>query len=349
LPQTPRLRPHAHDGADGLAIACLARADGARCAVKGTTGERSGHDVVFATLLDADPRLPARTLDAVSGVLTLLRRRQGPPALVAQAIAEITEDLDGPVTGAHVEIAPQSGWIAVAPLGGAVVIASTSPAQGEPTPPTEGTHGGERVHLAGTDPAAVLVVALDLHTDAATTRSITEIADDVLRREPPAGAAEVLERFAEAIHTSETTPCVRGALAVSLDRRPDLTGRARRLPAQPVATQLGRRFAVAALPDDADAEVAESVELITDELVANALRHAHDDVIVSVVDESTGTRIAVSDDDDRMPDRAAPRPDSESGRGLIVIEALADEVGTTEREVGGKWVWARLHWRRPHR
>jgi anti-sigma regulatory factor (Ser/Thr protein kinase) len=349
LPQTPRLRPHAHDGADGLAIACLARADGARCAVKGTSGDRSGQDVVFATLLDADPRLPSRTLDAVGGVLSLLRRRQGPPALVAQAIAEVTEDLDGPVTGAHVEIAPESGWIAVAPLDAAVVIASTSPAQGDPTPPTDSSLAGERVLFAGTNPAAVLVIALDTHTDEATVRSIAGLAEDVVRREPPVGAAELLDRFAGGLHTTETTPCVRGALAVSLDPRPELTGRARRLPAQPVATQLGRRFAVAALPEDADTEVAESVELITDELVANALRHAHDDVVVSVVDESTGTRIAVSDDDDRMPGRVTPKPDSESGRGLIVIEALADEVGTTERELGGKWVWARLHWRRPHR
>ena len=349
LPLPPRLRAHEHQTADGARIACLSRADGARCAVTDASGDgRPGPDVVFASLLDADPRLPSRTLDAVSGVLGLLRRRQAPPALVAEAIAEMSDDLDGPVTGAHVELAPDSGWLAVAPLDSAVVIASTAPAHCDPQA-RGGSPAAERLLLAGADPAAVVVVALQRDVDEATARRIQTLAEDVVRRDALGGAPELLDRLANELHISETAPCVRGALAVSLAARPDVTDRARRLPARPVSTQLGRRFAVAALADDADSEVADSVELITDELVANALRHAHDDVTVSVFDEDSGTCIAVSDDDDRMPDRMPPPPDAESGRGLIVIESLADEVGTTERELGGKWVWARLHWRRARR
>jgi anti-sigma regulatory factor (Ser/Thr protein kinase) len=311
---------------------------------KARAGSRLGPSAVFATLLDADPELPTRTLDAVSGVLGLCRRREVPPALVGQAIAEMSEDLDGPITGGHIEVAVDNGWAAVAPLDGRVVIAS-SPGEGKPAPPSEDRLAGERVVLASEEPAAILVIALDANTDPESAQRVAHIANGTTDPLRDATAGDLLERLARALHVSDATPCVRGALAVVLEARPDLKHRSRRLPAQPVSSVLGRWFAVATLPTDATRDVSNDVELVTDELVANAIRHADKDVVLTITEDSDGNTIAVSDDDDRIPDLRPVGEDAESGRDLAVIEALADDVGTSERAGGGKWVWARLRWR----
>jgi anti-sigma regulatory factor (Ser/Thr protein kinase) len=102
---------------------------------------------------------------------------------------------------------------------------------------------------------------------------------------------------------------------------------------------------MATLPPDTADGTSHDVELVTDELVANAVRHADNHIVLTVTDEHDGTRISVSDDGDRIPDLRPLGEEAESGRGMAVIEALADDVGTSERPGGGKWVWARLPWR----
>jgi hypothetical protein len=98
------LERHTHDCPRGVSIACLTRADGARCTIaRAKPGSRNGPTSVFASLLDADPELPPSTVERVSGVLGLCRRWRLPTARVGQAVAEISEDLDGSITGAEIE------------------------------------------------------------------------------------------------------------------------------------------------------------------------------------------------------------------------------------------------------
>ncbi len=345
-PSPDRLELHEHEAYDGVTIACLSQAHGARCTVeRGRPGARSGGSSVFATLLDADPELPLATVERANGVLALCRRRRVPPALVGQSVAEIAEDLDGPITGGHIEISDETGWLAVAPLDDAVVIASSPGGAGEPTPPREGVLAGERVVMADKDAAAVLVVALDIHTDPDAARIVAAAADRVTARRVEGTAADLLTVLADELDASETTPCVRGALAVVLQARPEQAERARTLPAQPVSSLLGRRFSVSALPPDADHDTEDAVALVVSELLSNAVRHAHDDVVVTVADEPDGTRLAVTDDDDRTPTQSRHDAELESGRGFALIEAVADEVGVAPRATGGKVVWALLRWR----
>ena len=346
LPQPDRLRLHEHEPYDGVSIACLSRDHGSRCTVqRGNPRSHPEPPSVFATILDADPDLPAGTLERASGVLALCRRRRVPPALVGQAIAEIAEDLDGPITGAHIEISDETGWLAVAPLDQAVVIASTAGGVGDTTPPHDGVLAGERVVMAAKAPAGVLVVALDVNTEPASARAVKEAADRAAAGAVRGTAADLLDVLTQELNASETAPCVRGALAVVLQPRPDQPDRSRTLPAQPVSSLLGRRFAVSALPPDADDEAEEAVALVISEMVSNAVRHAHHDVDLTVTDEADGTRLAVTDDDDRTPTRAQDDEELESGRGVALIEAIADETGVEPRRLGGKVVWARLRWR----
>ncbi|MFJ9356950.1 ATP-binding protein [Streptomyces mirabilis] len=98
-----------------------------------------------------------------------------------------------------------------------------------------------------------------------------------------------------------------------------------------------------------DSEVNETLTLVTAELSANAVRHGRvpgRDFHVRLTTEAGGElRLEVSDTrGERRPTVVPPAdPDAESGRGLLVVTALADEWGVTDRLGGpGKTVWASL-------
>jgi anti-sigma regulatory factor (Ser/Thr protein kinase) len=93
----------------------------------------------------------------------------------------------------------------------------------------------------------------------------------------------------------------------------------------------------------------ETLTLITAELTANAVRHGHvpgrDFHLQLTLTEST-FRIEVTDTrTEKWPPSTLPAPDSasESGRGLLLVAALADDWGVTPRPAApGKTVWAEL-------
>ncbi|MGY0070973.1 ATP-binding protein [Streptomyces sp. QTS137] len=96
--------------------------------------------------------------------------------------------------------------------------------------------------------------------------------------------------------------------------------------------------------------VNETLTLITSELTANAVRHGHvpgRDFHVQLTLTDDTFRIEVTDTRDEKQAPASPPatdPHSESGRGLLLVAALADDWGVTPRQAApGKTVWAELH------
>ncbi|MFF1352688.1 ATP-binding protein [Streptomyces sp. NPDC058297] len=93
----------------------------------------------------------------------------------------------------------------------------------------------------------------------------------------------------------------------------------------------------------------ETVTLIAAELTANAVRHGHvpgRDFHLRLTAEADGAlRVEVTDTcAERLPVTGTPDPDGESGRGLLLVDALADDWGVTPRpSAPGKTVWADLH------
>lgn len=97
--------------------------------------------------------------------------------------------------------------------------------------------------------------------------------------------------------------------------------------------------------------VHDAITLIVAELCANAVRHGHvpgrDFHVLLTADPASATvRIEVSDTRGErlphIPSAAAPGDGPEDGgRGLLLVEALADRWGCTARAVGGpgKTVW----------
>ncbi|WP_247597571.1 ATP-binding protein [Streptomyces sp. RKND-216] len=97
-----------------------------------------------------------------------------------------------------------------------------------------------------------------------------------------------------------------------------------------------------------DSRVTRDAELIVGELCANAVRHGHvagRDFALALAVTATTVRIEVSDArDERYPPltaRAPLRP-AESGYGLLLVAALADDWGAEPRTPVGKTVWAEL-------
>lgn len=97
--------------------------------------------------------------------------------------------------------------------------------------------------------------------------------------------------------------------------------------------------------------VNETLTLITAELTANAVRHGHvpgRDFHVQLTLVEGIFRIEVTDTRaEKQPPVASPSATdslSESGRGLLLVAALADDWGVSPRKAApGKTVWAELH------
>lgn len=116
-----------------------------------------------------------------------------------------------------------------------------------------------------------------------------------------------------------------------------------RLDATPDSAALARRF-VREVLDAWDCDDPEEVALLlTSEVVSNAVRHAATELAVRLhLDEETATlRIEVADADATMPQVRDQSPDATGGRGLVLVEALAERWGA-DRTATGKVVWFEL-------
>lgn len=95
-----------------------------------------------------------------------------------------------------------------------------------------------------------------------------------------------------------------------------------------------------ALADCPEADVRDTAELLTSELVTNALLHAGTDLTVHVerIDHGSSVRIAVDDGSATAPRLGEPTGDDVGGRGLPLVATLASRWGW-EPLPHGKRVW----------
>ena len=82
------------------------------------------------------------------------------------------------------------------------------------------------------------------------------------------------------------------------------------------------------------------VELLTSELLANAVLHGPPDGIVGVRLQASDSllRVTVTDRADAVPVVLHPDPIESSGRGMAIVEAMSNRWGV-DRGSGGKAVW----------
>lgn len=96
-------------------------------------------------------------------------------------------------------------------------------------------------------------------------------------------------------------------------------------------------------------QLADSVVLAASELVTNAVRHGRPPVSLRLRRRPEQVRLEVHDADPAEPPGAHGEavPDAESGRGLGIVRALADEVGVDQVADDGKIVRAAFTVRQP--
>ncbi|MFI1680363.1 ATP-binding protein [Streptomyces sp. NPDC020607] len=110
-----------------------------------------------------------------------------------------------------------------------------------------------------------------------------------------------------------------------------------------VSAGAARAFVAESLTLWGRTERLDDIRVCVSELVTNALRHgtsAGQLILVSLEPGPAGLVVEVHDEGDGTPvERDAPA-DSEGGRGLFLVSALADDWGVTAHQDSGKRVWA---------
>ncbi|MGW2646903.1 SpoIIE family protein phosphatase [Streptomyces sp. NPDC001393] len=112
-------------------------------------------------------------------------------------------------------------------------------------------------------------------------------------------------------------------------------------PGDPEALSQARHLIRAAVRSWGYRDRADEIELVADELITNALMHTEGSAIVTLraLDGGHRTlRIEVEDSSSALPRRREAGADGVSGRGLLLVDMLADAWGVEARG-GGKAVW----------
>ncbi|MFI1972389.1 protein phosphatase [Streptomyces cinnamoneus] len=112
-------------------------------------------------------------------------------------------------------------------------------------------------------------------------------------------------------------------------------------PADPDGLSAGRHMIRAAVRAWGARERSDEVELVADELVTNALLHTDGAAVVTIrmiTGPERRVRVEVEDKSSALPRRREPGESGVSGRGLLLVDRLADVWGVEPRGTG-KSVW----------
>lgn len=107
-----------------------------------------------------------------------------------------------------------------------------------------------------------------------------------------------------------------------------------------------RTFVTKALTQWGQTERLDDIRLCTSELATNAVLHgapAAGRVLVRVELHATILRVEVHDSGNGTPTKQEVRTTADGGRGLLLVSAVADHWGVSERQGPGKCVCAAFH------
>ena len=124
--------------------------------------------------------------------------------------------------------------------------------------------------------------------------------------------------------------------------RDDWYGVRMRLPASDDALRAARRFAAQVTAEAGQERLVDDVTLLAAELTTNAVLHGTGPIALTVWTDGDLVRLEVEDGAAAMPSRLDAQADQERGRGLEIVEGLADQWGAARLEGNGKVVWAEL-------
>ena len=158
-------------------------------------------------------------------------------------------------------------------------------------------------------------------------------------------------RVAEVLRQGQVSHLVRlhGTVQEALDEvqtRPPYLRNELRLAPTPTAAAAARAFVREvcgawrlAAPD---ATVVERAVLVANELVTNAVLHAHTDLWLQLELRADRLFVTVRDRGPRLGRSVPPGPEAEGGRGLWLVDQLSRAWGVQPNTDGGKVVWCAL-------
>ncbi|MFF3504461.1 PAS domain S-box protein [Streptomyces sp. NPDC003247] len=115
------------------------------------------------------------------------------------------------------------------------------------------------------------------------------------------------------------------------------------LRADPASVREGRAVLHKALTSWNCADRADDALLLLSETLTNAVQHAEGPISLRLHRTATALTVEVGDRSPRLPEPRPAAQDEESGRGLVLVGALADSWGVRPTD-GGKTTWFTLTW-----
>jgi PAS domain S-box-containing protein len=108
------------------------------------------------------------------------------------------------------------------------------------------------------------------------------------------------------------------------------------------SARTARRLVADVLVSVGGDELIDTAALLTSELVTNGIVHAHTDLQIVVEATATWVRVEVVDGNPQLPSRREYDESAVTGRGMEMVELLADDFGVEPLADEGKRVWFRL-------
>ncbi|MGW7133915.1 PAS domain S-box protein [Streptomyces bobili] len=275
------------------------------------------------------------------------------PRQLMQALDAIVTDLDLPdqlVTCCYVVLAPDTGEVTLCSAGHLPALLA-DPAGGVralEAPISAPLGVGGILHQqcrTAVPPGATLV----LYTDGLIETPGSDIEYRIAELTETLGTA-----FATAAGLEAVADRVLAALLPDADGHDDdVTLLLARLPAAPLATATtylsalasavgeGRCFLSKTLSTWDCAHLADDARLLVSEVLTNALQHAQGPLGLHLRRTATELTVEISDRSPHLPQPRLAAPDDESGRGLLLVDALADSWGVRPTD-DGKTTWFTL-------
>ncbi len=229
-----------------------------------------------------------------------------------------------------------------------ILMAETFGADGRVTLVGSATNGDEAIALTAEHQPEVVLLDIDmpgrtgmdvlpLVREAAPAAKVIVLSGysrhEMAERAIAGGAVGYLEKGLSPRRLVEDVVAMSGALGAV-----DEAIAGARIAAGPSGTRLARAFVHHALADIADADVLDTVKLLVNELVTNSILHARSATEVTVFLAGPVLRVEVVDDDPQLPTPRVAAPGDESGRGMLLVDALSSRWGSEPRG-SGKVVW----------
>jgi anti-sigma regulatory factor (Ser/Thr protein kinase) len=137
---------------------------------------------------------------------------------------------------------------------------------------------------------------------------------------------------------------LRGAGSAALGGAPASLSTRITVPATADAPRIARRL-IAVHTEAFPESMRDDAEVLISELVTNAVLHGRPAITVELTTSATAVRVAVHDTSPTLPELSVhiPSRGQETGRGLLIVDALCSDWGITASEdTPGKTVWCEL-------